>query len=82
MGLKMDAQEIVKLLKDQEVVIEFRHYRTDELLKVKATLDPSVTGSTIVDHNPQSEVVAFWDVDAKDWKSVAVNTIVGVEWNY
>ena len=76
----MNAKEISVLMKNQVVEIQFEHYRTGEILKTRATLDPAYTGgNTVIEHSPVSEVVAFWDVDESNWKSVYVHTIKGVE---
>lgn len=79
--MKITAETLAHAMKSQKITFEYTHYRTGEVLSSTGTLDPSVTGS-LVDHHQDSEVIAFWDVDEQGWKSVAINTIVGVEWNY
>lgn len=78
----MNAEELSNLMKTQIVEIEFRHYRTGERLETKATLDPAYTGSPTIDHDPASEVIAFWDINEENWRSLYVSTILGVTvWN-
>lgn len=79
MGLEMNADQISVLMKNQIVEIQFEHYRTGETLKTRGTLDPAYTGRNVIEHNPASEIIAFWDVDESNWKSLYVNTIKGVE---
>lgn len=74
----MNAEELSNLMKTQIVEIQFEHYRTGELITTRATLDPRYAGLSVGDHSPQSEVVAYWSLDESAWKSLYVNTIIGV----
>lgn len=76
--MQVDAEMLSKAMEKQEIAIEFVHYKTKEVLRVRGTLNPAVTGSKIVDQHPESEVVVLWDVDNKEWKSIYVNTIIGL----
>ena len=74
----MNAEQLSNLMKNQIVEIQFEHYRTGEILTTRATLDTRYTGLSVMEHSAQSEVVAYWSLDESAWKSLYVNTIIGV----
>lgn len=75
--MEITAETLAHAMKSQKITFEYTHYRTGEVLRSTGTLDPSITGS-LVDHHQDSEVIAFWDVDEQDWRSVDISTIIGI----
>ena len=76
--MQIDAEMLAKALETQIITIEFEHYKTGEILTTRATLDPQITNVKIVDQHPMSDVVAFWEVDESEWKSVYIDSIRGL----
>lgn len=76
--MEINAEMLAKALENQIITIEFEHYKTGEILTTKATLDPKITNAKIVEQHPMSDVVAFWEVDESEWKSVYIDSIRGL----
>ena len=69
----------MNLRKEGIFKIKYKHYRTEAIETAIGTLDPGLSGSTIVDQDQTSTVVVFWDIDKREWKSIYKESIISVD---
>ena len=70
-----DVKSLLDTLKEETVLIKFKHWRTDEELSVIATLNEGFTNSKIT-QDPTTNTLVIYDMLAEAWTDVRVSTII------
>lgn len=70
-----DVKALLDTLKEETVLIKFKHWRTDEELSVIATLNEGFTNSKIT-QDPTTSTLVIYDMLAEAWTDVRVSTII------
>jgi hypothetical protein len=70
-----DVKALLDTLKEETVLIKFKHWRTDEELSVIATLNEGFTNSKIT-QDPATNTLVIYDMLEAAWTDVRVSTIL------